>query len=372
MPVLVGIGNITEINKVADSFNQPPAADWIEDDPKTKKPRGRHQGIEDPKLLSNRHVLLSLLEGTWGSVGLNLRKVKKSDDVRRALTDWEPHRDANPIVATLLRPSERFMDIKRLRAMQSVRGKLVDSLYAADGRRHRCQEDLQKVEHLFAHELTPEQRATAEEQRIKRRTALERAEEEYLANQRKLNDLDEEIKDGRAYIARAQVVQFCRSGRYSINPENAANAFAGLPDIGYRQSIKRCRLHKPIYAGGGAYQIVRVLQRIVGSRQNMTLVKHTERWLRKTRLRKPREIFAAIKELRKKWYYLKPAIEETVRRKFLSRELPYLIATEFYRRMSARTPVDSFFEEECRIVPDKIVSSTKSTGLPPFSADDKP
>jgi hypothetical protein len=344
---------------VAENFDDTPAAGDVEQ-AKTKRLRGRPHGITDAELIANRNFLVWLVENTWGSVGLELHRVKSPDGVRLALKEWERYQDQNALVGNILRPTTHSMDIKRLRALQLRRTRLVDSLYEADERRKQCQERLQKVEIIFVHQLTEEQRIIAEEERVKRKTALEGAENEYSACLQNLNKVSEEIKDGHAHVTRIQVVQFCRSARYSITPVNIANALAGLPYIGYRQSIKRCRRQKPIHAGGIAYQIVKVLQRIVDSRrQNKTLVKDAEQWLRKLRVSKSSQIFSAVEELRNKWYYLKPAIATVVSQKPLTRELPYKITTEYFRRSDQRSPLDSFFEEECRIVPDKIVTRTE-------------
>ena len=76
------------------------------------------------------------------------------------------------------------------------------------------------------------------------------------------------------------------------------------------------------------------IERIVrsGTRKS-ELVKHAERYLRAQAKSKS----YAISELRKNWYYLQKAIQTVVEARTRSRDLPYAITKEYWRRKNSAT-----------------------------------
>jgi len=334
-------------------------------DAKVSRSRGRPLGMDDGRLLGNRDFLVWLLESTWSEVGLALRRVKTTAAVRIALQPWEQNRDAHSVVDALLRPTEHPTTPKKLRALEQRKAELGHLVQDADARRQECQKSLEKVDNVLTlleqdkkdervstltQELTEDQKAIAAKERIKRMTALENAEAEYVKHQAKCMDSIEVLKDAYAYVAQIELVRFCNSSLYSINPLNVANALAGWPYLGHRQSIKRCRRSKPANAGNLPYIIVKILHRIISTRkQNAKLVQHAKQWLRTKRVSKSDALFNAVTGLRQNWYYLEHAISTVVDTRVLTRELPYKITTEYFRRLKARTSVDILFEEDERI-----------------------
>jgi hypothetical protein len=70
------------------------------------------------------------------------------------------------------------------------------------------------------------------EDEIRKRVAVAvHAANEYFALQDQQKALENLVKDGEAYFARAELVHFCRSKRYRLASLNIANALAGLPLI---------------------------------------------------------------------------------------------------------------------------------------------
>lgn len=54
------------------------------------------------------------------------------------------------------------------------------------------------------------------------------------------DSLDLAVRNQEAYVFRAELLQFLHSGWAEINPQIVANAVAGLPMMGWRQSLNRC------------------------------------------------------------------------------------------------------------------------------------
>jgi hypothetical protein len=189
--------------------------------------------------------------------------------------------------------------------------------------------------------------------KIKERAqALAHAGAEYLALRDRRENLERLLQDGEAYFARAELVRFCKSRRYSLNPLNTANALAGLPFIGWRQSAKRCRKWKCPGADGIAYQTFKIIYRIVNSCiRRSELIRYAEQWLRSKGV-SGRWNWSkhAVSELQRNWYYVRRSIQTVLKTKPRARALPYMITSEYLRKTARRTAVDMLFEEEERIV----------------------
>lgn len=104
--------------------------------------------------------------------------------------------------------------------------------------------------------MTLDAGATSAEQDVileainKRARVLARAGAEYTALRDQEKALEELLRDGEAYFARTEFLKFCKSKRYRLVPLNVANALAGLPLIGCRHSIRRCRRFHDAVTGG--------------------------------------------------------------------------------------------------------------------------
>jgi hypothetical protein len=153
----------------------------------------------------------------------------------------------------------------------------------------------------------------------------------------------------KASFARAEFVRFCQSNRYRLNPLNIANALAGLPHIGWRQSAKRCKNHPAPGADGRSMQVFKTIDRIVRlCVRRSDLVGHAERWLRVQKAKRS----LGVSDLQEKWYYLRWSIKTALEMnpRVSTRNLPFAITREYWKRISRPSNVDLLFEEEERIV----------------------
>jgi hypothetical protein len=124
---------------------------------------------------------------------------------------------------------------------------------------------------------------------------------------------------------------------------------AGLPYIGWRQSVKRCQPHPAPGADGQSMQIFKTIHRIVRSCvRRSDLVGHAERWL-KSQKGKHKSLGTSV--LREKWYYLRWSIKTVLEAepRIVSRDLPFAITREYWKRSMKASNVDRLFEEEERI-----------------------
>lgn len=312
-----------------------------------KSTPGRPVSIDDGRLWGQREFLVGLLESTWSHVGWTLSTIKTVADVPSALQEWEERREQNYLVKTLLRPTDRNASATALREHRK-------RLRHANRRQRDAYDALEKPIDLFERSFRliagqySESQCEAIGEAIKERArALARFGAEYLALQESQKELQEEVLDYEASFARAEVVDFCLSKRYRLTPLNVANAIAGLPDIGWRQSAKRCGAIKRKALKGQSYEIFEVIQRLVNSNTRRSeLVRDAEKWLRSARSNG----WDGVAELRRRWYYLSRAIRTVLEQKVQRRKLPFLILQEYWKRRGHPSLVDSAFEEEESIV----------------------
>ena len=307
-----------------------------------KAPGHRKSVIEDGRLWNDRDHLVWLLEVTWPDVEGQLSRIKTPADVCAALQAWKG-RSNNYIVETLLRSESSPATAKMLNERRRRRDDLNKSTREAWEYREKCRESLEVAERAFSPQLSENDKGVVEEQRAKRAEKFARAEAEYKAAKSREEKLDQLVKEGEAYFARSEFVRFCRSKRYQLKPLNTANALAGLPFIGWRQSVQRCVKQKAQGANGGAIQVFDTIRRIVEScTRKSLLTKHAEQWLRAQRGSKS----YGVSELRKEFYYLRSAIETVLKTSPRRRELPSAIAREYRERKNHPSNIDLLFAED--------------------------
>lgn len=318
----------------------------------SKPSRGRPIAIEDGSLIGAREHLVWLFEQTWADVGEHLPWIKKPADVLEVVRVWDNPNLATGssyIAKTLFRSSSIPATQKWLHATRLHLGKLNEAISHGYETQEKCQRDLDTAQRALGDHLSEADKAKVLDQISRRGQKLAVAKAEFEALQKKAQELREKLLDGEAGFARAEFVRFCRSNRYRLTPLNLANALAGLPHIGWRQSAARCRKHPSTQENGQSIQIFKAIQRIVRSCvRRSDLIKHAETWLRDRKTKKS----LGPAELRKKWYYLRWSLKTVLEAepRVSSRSLPFAITREYWKRTSRPSNVDALFEEEERIV----------------------
>ena len=310
-----------------------------------KKELGRKLSIQDGRLWGQRDSLVFLVEATWPEIGGKLPRIKTVSDVYEVLKVWEEQNrhNTNYVAQTLLRKSATPASANELNERRRRGGELHVAYLDAEQARNKCRTALETAQRTLSPDLSETDRATVEEQISKRTEKLAKAEAELATAQARDHAMQELIDQGETYFARAEFAQFCRSRRYRLTPVNVANALAGLPYIGCRQSIQRCLKQAPSGANGGAMQEFTAIEKIVrsGTRRS-ELIKHAERWLKSQRNSKSYE----VSELRKNWYYLQKSIQAALDARTRTWDLPFEITKDYRRRKIQPSNIDILFAEE--------------------------
>ena len=144
-------------------------------------------------------------------------------------------------------------------------------------------------------------------------------------------------------------MQVAAGGGYRPVPFSVANALAGLPYIGWRQSMKRCAEWRLQDLGSGQYLVVETISSLVSSCERRSkVIDIAEGWLRERLPKKSR----ATLELAEDWYYLKAALRIVSTDKEISRKhLPYRIGQVFQQMRTHPTAADLLLAEESQIRP---------------------
>lgn len=339
---------------------------------------GRRQRIDSPTLRSIRDSLVELLGNTWTEVGWNLQTIGSPADVPSALKVWEHEERPHLMPKILLRRAESEETLwpsqcnafgQKLDAMFRQTNQVGDLLTEAAERQHRSSAALDQGNLAVSRALldlknhpqeTPERVAAQErgrlitEEHAKRKRTFELAKDAYSWLIQYRQDLEQALHDGYAYFARAELVRFRDSHRCRMNPWNVASAIAGLPSIGYRQSLKRCarfdrnERENRKKTAGLRYEIFLTIRRIIRSLPpGIGLVRHAEAWLQGRRPTESR----AVEELQKYWYHLELSLEKLQAANIDLEEQPFIICSEYFRRVARRSPVDELLETAKRIQP---------------------
>jgi hypothetical protein len=320
---------------------------------KPKPDPGRPLAIDDGRLFGTRDHLVWLFEGTWADVGGRLPWIRKSADILESLQVWnDPNGCMNQhyIAKTLLRPSSVPANPKWLATTRRRLGELNVALQNASDERDRCRQSVEKAERALSDQLSPADWTAVQDQIARRRHKLSHAEVEYEAARKRQEETQNLLLDGEATFAREEFVHFCRSNRYRLTPLNIANALAGLPYIGWRQSANRCKEKPAPGADGRSMQVFKTIERIVRSCvRRSDLVGHAEKWLK---MQKGKKKSLGVSELQEKWYYLRWSMKTVTEAspRVQTRNLPFAIAREYWKRISRPSNVDLLFEDEERIV----------------------
>jgi hypothetical protein len=158
------------------------------------------------------------------------------------------------------------------------------------------------------------------------------------------------LREHEGKFARQEIFLFCESKRYAMTPVHLANASAGLPYIGWRQSTLRTHKLQTVTAEGLHYEIFKALRFMTNNakkRSKNALVVEFYDAIPKL----PNRYCAARDELTREWHFLEIALQHAYREKPLGRALPFEISKQYFRQMRSRTQYDRILAEESKLEP---------------------
>lgn len=229
----------------------------------TKKPRkteklGRHEVLSRDQMLNRFRAHKLFFESEWGRIGLALRRVRKSSDVRDALRsvpniEWRtPFHDhaAGCLIAKEIVETDRD-EVKRTRRELQAAEESLSRLWSEYHSAHKRMSDSIDALKSFTSYFDPSigffpffffvALALKQELEIERLTGeSSRADEAVKSTQRKKEELKALLSRQEAWYAQNEAVKFVRSKRYEKNALNFAKAMAGMPEYGWLHSFRKC------------------------------------------------------------------------------------------------------------------------------------
>jgi len=174
---------------------------------------------------------------------------------------------------------------------------------------------------------------------------------------RKLADsekrLKARLKSLEGSFARQELMRFIRSRRYEVTPVNLANAIAGIPHMGWRQSMRRNVNTPPTTQNGLAYQVFKAIRYTVGTLNGKT-EKHLVKSFRESIQLLPSRYKLPQEEFAKNWLYLERAIRQSLRTKPPRKALPFEITKRYFLQIQSQSHLDIILAEQAQIPLGKL------------------
>lgn len=307
--------------------------------------RGRPQVLNDGILQGIRDSLVWLLESNWGEVGYELGQALQVEDIGNALSKISagPYGDK---ITMFMRPTETHATTKQMRKMRIERGEIVERMHGAFDNEQKCREALNASAGALQRSLGSNHQQTIERENERRKTAVGAAEQGRRALEEQERKLRNKIADAEAGFARRELLRFVLERRYSLTPLHFANAMAGLPYMGWRQSYKRCGRSPCQIANGLLYRQFKTIARLFNSKvKAQSLVERMRLFLQRQTRRKD----DAVEALKRKWYYLRRAIEHVESGNHPIDSLPFRIMAEFQHLLRSATAEDQLLEQDAQL-----------------------
>ena len=317
------------------------------------RPRGRPSELSDAQLHNRRNQLVQIFEGAWGEIGWELQRCKQVDDLIRIFSPIaNPESWVGNVMELFCRPCSESASGATLRKVRAEWGALAEPSRAADESNRRAKEQLQQVASVLT-------QAKGRSRRIVKRALKWRRKEFWKTSQlyQSLYDRDRQLakrlRHLEAAFARQEFLRFLKSRRYSLTPLALANAAAGLPHMGWRQSMRRSVKTPCTIAEGGMYQIFKAIRYLAAKATKRTvdgLVISFEDSISSL----PSRYNLAKIELARNWFYLERALRRAFRAKPHPKAWPFEITKLYFKQLgSTRSQVDVVLAEQAKLMLSK-------------------
>lgn len=307
---------------------------------------GRPSLIEDPNLHNRRDQLVQNLEAYWGEIGWKIQRCKTPDELIPILCALSLGTDDAILAFNMLYGTPPSSSASLRKARRESR-ELIRPRRAAQQLQRDSEERLSHAQMASALATASQLPLVLEELGLRQLEAQQRREQ-YREIDERDNALLAEIKLGGGSFARGELLRFLKSKRYELNPLNLANAMAGLPYMGWRQSMRRCSKERCISANGLNYQIFKSIRYLLSNARKKTepaLIEH----FRKSIPLLPRRHKLPKKEFAEKWFFLERAIREVCRLKIHPKSLPFEITKHYFKQTRMQSAPDILLAERAKL-----------------------
>ena len=300
---------------------------------------GRPLGVADDLLFQQRDGFIDLFTRTWGSVGWALRTASTRAHVVSAFASIGFPSYLSYLTAPFTRATAVSATAQDLRNLKRVISAERDEELAREIVLRRIGARVFETLHALKQGVSEDNKGTVVAQHRARLEAYAplRAEDEERGESLRVRE--NSLLDAEASFSQDQLLEFLES-KYAVNPRNLGCAVAGLPQIGWEQSFRRCTAGKAVSPPSRLYRAFSIIEACSNE--------------------SPRDFLGALEtailELPKKspldadfrrwlcesWRYLRKAAEETTLGDDPAERRPYLTFDAFMRHISiSRSQEDS-------------------------------
>ena len=320
-----------------------------------EKPKRGRPTIPDNFLLGARNYWLYYFEEAWPEIGWHLLKIRKTGsgtigDLQK-IFERVPSKDHCNHGKAFLRGSPQPVEAEELRVNRirnsGLRYKIQEMQSQCSGLEHSCAEAEQALR-----EAGEQGNEIIQTELNRRRESLFQLKESLRGAESESKELDKRVLDQETYWYCAQLLDFlCGKKKYAAEPFNLANALAGLPEMGWRESFARCSKMPRSSFVRLPCRVVEVASRIWRRRPKGLEVAPIE-FFRTQILKLPKkpknekENDGIREVLCRGWRDLRLAIEECGKAQHGEEFMPYAIASAFVQKQrQSKTAADMLLDE---------------------------
>jgi hypothetical protein len=310
--------------------------------------RGPRTPLTDEQLHTIRDQFVQIFEGGWAEIGWNLQRCKKPEDLIQIFSPLAESRSwiAEPVAIFCRRSSETPSRVilgkvrGELRNLAEPRRESEDSMRIAI-------EQLQQVNWALMQAKGRSRRIVKQARKQRRKVAWKIAlQDRILIKGERL--LSTRLKSLEASFARQELFRFLKSKRYEVVPANLANAVAGLPHMGWRQSMRRCKKKASGLVNGQRIQTFKSIRYLVaGARKKSENL--FVRDFREGVIFLPSRYGVPRNELADNWFYFERAIRRAYRAKPHPKSLPFVITKLYFEQLQSQSRVDMVLAQHAKI-----------------------
>jgi hypothetical protein len=312
----------------------------------TEKRRGPHTELTDDQLFGRREQLVQVFEGLWGEIGWKLQKCKTPADLVRILSPLN-ETFIREMVSVFFHESSEPVSAATARKVRAKWRAGLTPCREAEASKHQVREELKRVDAVLTNSPRNKQRMIKREQKRCRKEAS-RTTQKWRWLSKTTTALEVQLRGLESGLARQEILRFCKSGRYELTPLNLANAVAGLPYMGWRQSMRRTSNQPSMVANGLDYNVFKAIRFIVTnankqSENNLVAEYRHSIPLLPSRYRGPRV------ELADKWFFVERAIRRAFRSSPHPKALPFEITKHYFKQFRSQSHVELILAKQAKL-----------------------
>jgi hypothetical protein len=315
----------------------------------SEKRRGPHTMLTDNQILARREQLVQAFEGLWGEIGWELQKSKKESDLLRALRPLNKVAFVREVASVFFHKARGLVSAATVRQVRIRLRKIQLTYRDAEVEQREILEKLECINALLPqcpnNKLRPMKRA---QKRQRKEASISKQKWRELSRVKK--ELEDQLRELEAGFTRQEIFRFCKSRRYELNPLNLANAAAGLPFMGWRQSMRRCTKQRRTIADGLDYQIFKAV-RFMATNASKSSANDFIVEFRESIPQLPSRYRAPKAELANQWLFLERAIRSAFRSKPHPRAFPFEITKCYFQQIRSRSQIDIILAQQAKLTP---------------------